>query len=96
MRIVTYLLLLIIILIGITFAVLNPAVVTMNYYIGQKTLPLSLLLAYVFGIGCCLGLFVGGWLLLKVKITNYRLQQKLKVTEKEVQNLRAIPLQDKH
>lgn len=96
MRIVTYLLLLIIILIGITFAVLNPAMVTMNYYVGQKTLPLSLLLVAVFAFGCFLGLLVGGWLLLKVKIKNYHLKQRLKVAEKEVQNLRAIPLQDKH
>jgi len=95
-RIVTYLLLLIIILIGITFAVLNPTIVTMNYYIGQKTLPLSLLLVSVFAFGCFLGLLVGGWLLLKMKIKNYRLKQRLKVAEKEVQNLRAIPLQDKH
>ena len=96
MRIVTYLLLLIIILIGITFAVLNPTPVTMNYYMGQKTLPLSLLMVSVFAIGSLLGLFVGGWLLLKFKIKNYRLQQRLKIAEKEVQNLRAIPLQDKH
>lgn len=96
MRIVTYLLLLIIILIGITFAVLNPTIVTMNYYIGQKTLPLSLLLVSVFALGCFFGLLVGGWLLLKAKIKNYRLKQRLKVAEKEVQNLRAIPLQDKH
>jgi len=95
-RIVTYLLLLIIILIGITFAVLNPTTVTMNYYIGQKTLPLSLLLVSVFAFGCLLGLLVGGWLLLRMKIKNYRLKQRLKVAEKEVQNLRTIPLQDRH
>ena len=96
MRIVTYLLLLIIILIGITFAVLNPSIVTVNYYIGQKKLALSLLLVSVFALGCFLGLLVGGWLALKVKIKNYRLKQKLKFAEKEVQNLRAIPLQDRH
>jgi putative membrane protein len=95
-RIVTYILLLIIILIGITFAVLNPSIVTVNYYINQKTLPLSLLLVSIFALGCFLGLVVGGWLLLKAKIKNYRLKQKLKVAEKEVQNLRAIPLQDRH
>jgi len=95
-RIVTYLLLLAIILIGITFAVLNPTIVTMNYYIGRKTLPLSLLLVSVFAFGCLLGLLVAGWFVLKTKIKNYRLAQQLKVAEKEVQNLRAIPLQDKH
>ena len=96
MRIVTWILLLIILLIGITFAVLNPAIVTMNYYIGKKTLPLSLLLVSVFALGCFSGLLVGGWLLFLAKLKNYRLKQRLKVAEKEVQNLRAIPLQDKH
>lgn len=96
MRIVTYLLLLIVILIGITFAVLNPNAVTVNYYIGQKTLPLSLLIVFIFALGCFFGLLVGGWLLLKVKLKNYHLKQKLKVAEKEVQNLRAIPLQDRN
>jgi uncharacterized membrane protein YciS (DUF1049 family) len=81
---------------GITFAVLNEGLVTINYYIGQKTLPLSLLMVFVFALGCFSGLLVGGWLLLKVKVKNYRLKQRLKVAEKEVQNLRAIPLQDKH
>ncbi|HSW70330.1 MAG TPA: LapA family protein [Gammaproteobacteria bacterium] len=96
MRIVTYILLFIIIIIGITFAVLNPTIVTMNYYLGQKTLPLSLLLVSVFSLGCFLGLLVGGWLVLKAKIKNYRLKQKLKIAEKEVQNLRTIPLQDRN
>ncbi len=96
MRIITYLLLLIIILIGITFAVLNPSIVTVNYYFGQKPLSLSLLLVSIFALGCLMGLLVGGWLVLKVKIKNYHLKQKLKVAEKEVQNLRAIPLQDRH
>jgi len=95
-RIVTYILLLIIILIGITFAVLNQVPVTVNYYMGQKTLPLSLLLVFVFGIGCLSGLLVGGWLAFKMKMKNYHLKQRLKVAEKEVQNLRAIPLQDRH
>jgi len=95
-RIVTYLLLLIIMLIGVTFAVLNPTLVTMNYYIGQKTVPLSLLTVTVFAFGCLLGLLVGAWLVLKVKVKNYQLKQRLRIAEKEVQNLRAIPLQDKH
>ena len=95
-RILTYLLLLLVILIGITFALLNPNTVTVHYYIGQKTLPLSLLLAFVFALGCLLGLIVGGYLLLRVKLKNYNLKQCLKVAEKEIQNLRAIPLQDRH
>ncbi|HLB57804.1 MAG TPA: LapA family protein [Gammaproteobacteria bacterium] len=96
MRFITYFLLLIIILIGVTFAVLNPAIVTVHYYLGERTLPLSLLLVFVFSGGCLLGLLVGLWLLLCVKIQNYRLKHQLKMAEKEIENLRAIPLRDRH
>jgi hypothetical protein len=33
--------------------------------------------------------------LIKAKIVNYRLKQRLGFAEKEIENLRAIPLQDK-
>lgn len=96
MRIISYLLVLIIVLIGVTFATLNPSIVTINYYVGRATMPLSLSLVAVFAMGCFLGLLVGLSLLLRAKIKNYHLKQRLKLAEKEVENLRAIPLQDKH
>lgn len=95
MRIITYLLILIIIILGITFAVLNHTPVTINYYIGQNTLPLSLLLILSFIIGALLGLLVAFWISFKLKIKNYRLRHQLKTAEKEIENLRAIPLQDR-
>lgn len=96
MRIVSYILLIFIILLGVTFAALNHDNVIINYYVGSKSLPLSFLLVLSFSIGCLLGVLVGLGIFFKLKIKNYRLQQKLKVTEKEVENLRAIPLQDRH
>lgn len=96
MRIISYIFLLLIIVTGITFAILNSQTVNINYYIGQKVMPLSLLLAAVFGGGCILGIVVGVWLYLKSKLKNYRLRQRLKLAEREIENLRAIPLQDKH
>jgi len=95
-RILTYFIALIIILLGITFASLNSGPVTIHYYIGQHTFSLSLLLVLVFAAGSLLGLMVGFWLVLKLKVKNYRLAQHLKIAEKEIQNLRAIPLQDRH
>lgn len=94
MRIVSYFFLLVIILFGMTFATLNSESVTINYYLGQSTLPLSLLLVLVFAFGCLIGMVVGFWLLIKAKLHNYRLRQKLSLAEKEIDNLRAIPLQD--
>lgn len=78
-----------------TFAILNSESVTINYYLGQSTLPLSLLLVFVFAFGCLVSMLVGFWLLIKSKLLNYRLRQRLTLAEKEIENLRAIPLQDK-
>ena len=96
MRILSYLFLLAIILLGISFATLNSGLVTVNYYIGHKAMPLSLLLVSLFATGCLLGLAVGLWLLIKAKLRVYRLKHQLKIAEQEINNLRAIPLQDKH
>ena len=95
MRIISYFFLLIIVIFGMTFATLNSESVTINYYISQTTLPLSLLLVLIFALGCLLGMIVGIWLLIKAKLYNYRLRQRLNLAEKEIENLRAIPLQDK-
>lgn len=94
MRIISYFFLLAIVIFGMIFAILNSESVTVNYYLNQSTLPLSLLLVIVFALGCLIGMVVGFWLLLKAKIQNYRMRQKLAVAEKEIENLRAIPLQD--
>jgi len=94
-RIISYFFLLIIIIFGITFAALNSESVTINYYFDQSSLPLSLLLVLVFAFGCLIGMIVGFWLLIKAKMSNYRLRQRLNLAEKEIENLRAIPLQDK-
>ncbi len=95
MRIISYFFLLVIVLFGMTFATLNSESVTINYYFGNSTMPLSLLLVLVFALGCLIGMMVGFWLLIKSKLINYRLKQRLQLVEKEVDNLRAIPLQDK-
>jgi lipopolysaccharide assembly protein A len=96
MRILTFLFLLMLILFGITFASLNSDPVTVSYYIGQKDLPLSLLLIFAFGIGGLIGMAISGLFILNAKLKIYHLKQKLKVAEKEIENLRAIPLLDKH
>ncbi len=95
-RIFSIIFLLIIIILGVTFATLNSEMVTINFYIGRRIMPLSMLLAIVFAIGCVLGMLVGTWMLIKMKMKNRRLNKRLKLVEKEVENLRAIPLQEKH
>jgi putative membrane protein len=91
MRIISYLFLLLIVLFGITFAALNAESVTINYYIDQATLPLSLLLVIVFALGCLIGVLTSLWLLIKMKLTQFRLKSRLKSAEKEILSLRNNP-----
>ncbi|HBC71577.1 MAG TPA: DUF1049 domain-containing protein [Coxiellaceae bacterium] len=92
MRSLSYLVLLIIMLLGLTFASLNSGIVSFNYYLGTKEIVLSLLLVCVFGAGIFFGLLVAVLLWIKAKRDNMRLKSRLKVIEKEVENLRSIPI----
>lgn len=96
MRIFTYIFLGLIIFIGVTFAILNPQPVTFDYWIAKRTLPLSLLVTLIFVGGFCLGLLMSGWFIIRARWKNRSLTQRLKMVEKEVQNLRTIPLRDEH
>lgn len=96
MRIITYLIMIIIILVGVSFAVLNAQTVQVNLYFATSKLPLSMLLAFTMVIGVCLGLLVSLILYIRLKSTNYRLKRRLKLAEAEVTNLRAIPLKNEH
>lgn len=92
MRVFSYLIFLIIMLIGLIFSSLNSTQVVFNYYLGTKTIVLSLLLIFTFGIGMLFGILVAVVSLLKVKKDNLQLKSRLKLVEKEVENLRSIPI----
>jgi lipopolysaccharide assembly protein A len=94
MRILSYLVLLVIMLVGLTFASLNSTVVSFNYYLGTKEIALSLLLVFAFGLGIGLGLLVAVFPWLKAKADIFRIKSRLKVVEKELENLRSMPIKD--
>jgi len=79
-------------LIGLTFASLNSTSVVFNYYLGSKTIALSLLLVFTFGAGISLGLLVAIVSWIKAKKNNLQLKSRLKIAEKEIKNLRSIPI----
>lgn len=83
-----------IITLGVTFAVLNSKSVSINYFIGQKTLPLALLIIIILFFGTLLGFFAGLLLYFKSKRENRRIKRKMNLLKKEISNLRVIPLKD--
>jgi lipopolysaccharide assembly protein A len=84
MRILTYLIFLIILLIGITFAYLNATPVIFNYYLGTDTIPLSLLMTLSFGVGIICGVLISivNWICLKSQ--NYLLKKRLQSLEQNL------------
>lgn len=92
MRVITYLLIAIIVVIGLAFASLNAQSVTVNFAIKSFAVPLSIVLVLTLGIGLLLGLFVAFLLYIKLKRQNMRFRSRIKMAEKEINNLRNIPI----
>lgn len=95
MRIVMVIFYLLLIFIGASFAALNASSVKINLFFTSFTMPLSVLVIIAVIIGVLLGslVFLGKYWRLKAE--QHKLKNQLKLTEKEIRNLRSIPLNDK-
>jgi len=96
MRVMTLLLFIVLVFLGVSFATLNADIVKVNYYFGVGNLPVSLLIVGCVGVGLLLGAIFSLSKILRLKAENARLRQRVKMVEKEVENLRAIPLKNEH
>jgi putative membrane protein len=94
MRALSYGICILILLLGLSFACLNADPVTINYYIGQSKIPLSLLLVMAFCGGVFLGLSMAIIKWIKLKRQNAQLCYRVKIAEQELANLRVMPLKD--
>lgn len=95
-RILNLFLALILLLVGLSFAVLNAEKVQLNYYLGQTDVPLSLLLVLAMAVGALLGVLSTLGLLVAQKSESARLRRKQELCEQELKNLRHLPIQNKH
>lgn len=78
------------------FAAFNMSDVTVNYYFGELTIPLSVLVALSMLIGVTLGAVILLFSTMKLRYENHRLQSKLSVSEQEINSLRILPIKDAH
>lgn len=93
-RVFSLIFFLLILVIGLTFAVLNAEPVKLDYYFGSQYVPLSLTLVLALILGAIFGALASAGLVLRVKRENARLQKAIKVAEKEVVNLRTMPIKE--
>ncbi|WP_028387609.1 lipopolysaccharide assembly protein LapA domain-containing protein [Legionella fairfieldensis] len=96
MRLLMMLFYLLLILLGVSFAALNASSVEVNLYFKTITMPISVLMTIMLGIGLLLGFLLFLYRYWRLKVAYLKIKSQLKLTEKEIKNLRAIPLKDQH
>lgn len=92
MIVIKLLLLLIFMVVGASFAIINDKPVVVDLYFITPELPLSLLLLLALGLGIVLGALAGMAYFMRVKKENADLRRKVRLTSEEVKNLRAMPI----
>lgn len=96
LRLVYFAITLIVIIFGVVFAVLNAENIQLNYYLGSVELPLSLVLVVAMIIGALMGIFASLGFIIGSRRNTSKLKRSVEVAEKEIVNLRNIPIKDKH
>lgn len=96
MRIFMIVLYLLLILVGVSFAALNAGPVQVNFYISKVTMPISVLMTVSLGVGLLIGVILFLLRYWRLKMDYVKIKNQLKLSEKEVKNLRDIPLKNQH
>lgn len=91
-----YLCILALFFLGTFFSYLNPGDVTLDYYFGSITLAKPIFVFIVLALGLIIGLLFTVIVFIKLKRTNYKLKCKIALANKELENLRTMPIRDRH
>lgn len=93
-RLLSYVLVLILVLLGLAFAVVNAKPVELNYFLGTREVPLAMTLVLALVFGACLGMLFSLGMVVRLKRETLRLRRQIQLTEQEVVNLRSIPIKN--
>ena len=94
MRIIKFILVLFIVVIGAAFAVMNAAPVNLNYYLGVQEAPLALILVAALLLGAWLGVVASLGALVRLRHEVSDLRRKQRLAQEEIDNLRSLPIKD--
>ena len=93
-RIVQLIIAFVVLLFGLAFHLKNNQLIELNYYVGAFELPFSLVAVLVLIIGAVLGVLASLPIIIKLKQQKLRLEKQIKNSEKEINNLRVMPVKD--
>jgi putative membrane protein len=95
-RILFLIVLLILVVFTISFTLLNTQTVSIKYYFVQWDTDLMKVILFSVCLGAALGLMATIGIVFRLKHELSKRKKEVKLIEKEVANLRALPLKDKH
>lgn len=86
----------IVLVVGVVFSARNAGVISLDFilFVVETNLSLALIIALIIGAG--LGIFVSFFFLLSAKRNIAQLKKQTELLNKELNNLRALPIRDKH
>ena len=93
-RLLGFLFLVVLVVLGLSFAVLNAQSVSLNYYFGYRDIPLSMIVVLSLAAGAVIGALVSAGLILRLKAQTRQLRRKLRNAEKDSDQLRVLPAQE--
>jgi len=93
-RLLGFLFLVVLVVLGLSFAVLNAQSVSLNYYFGYRDIPLSMIVVLSLAAGAVIGALVSAGLILRLKAQTLQLRRKLRNAEKDSDQLRVLPAQE--
>ncbi|MBX9587022.1 MAG: LapA family protein [Gammaproteobacteria bacterium] len=91
MKLIKTLFMLLVVAVGISFAILNAKSVPLNYYFDAKEISLALLIAITLAAGALIGLLLSIPSLFRLKRSNRQMKNRIKFFEKEIEHLRTLP-----
>jgi putative membrane protein len=96
MKIITIAFYLLLTFMGVSFAALNASSTQVNFYFTTIKMPISVLMTLALGVGILLGFVLFLYRYWGLKSEHRKIKSQLRLTEKEIKNLRAIPLRNEH
>lgn len=94
-RLFYFLVFLVIIVFGVSFALKNPDLITIKYYFDISwTVKLAALLAAALAIGAVLGVLLTSMWVLRSRRRLSQAKREVRKMEQEISNLRALPIKD--
>jgi putative membrane protein len=92
---IKFILLIVFLVVGAAFAIINDQPVRLDLYFYQPSLPLSLILLLAVGLGILLGGLASAFYFMRIRSENASLRRQARLVEQEVKNLRSLPINDR-